>query len=101
MSFESTLIRVLESADYISMDNYALDDDMIEFRSPNYLDPKDPRTIPYVVIDLSTFDQGEYTIRDQPVHVDHGGFFTVVDTDGEMHAFIATVERPITLGDLG
>lgn len=101
MTFKTTLSAALcVDASTLIVDGYAVDDDMVQFTFPSYLDPKGPRNVTIVEIDLSSYDHGEYTFLDQEVEVDDEGRFDVVDDECEIFSFEVRVSRPLKETDL-
>lgn len=84
---------------HYSLDGYALEDGMVSFTYPNYLDPRDYRNKPHINIDMSTFDLDLFVFVDQDV-VLVDGETVICDEDGHEHTLYVTVERPITKEDL-
>lgn len=97
MTFKTTLRKAWHVADKTTFDGYDVEDDMVEVKFVNLLDP----TVygANLVIDLSSYDQGEYTFPDQEVEIDTCGGCAVVDDEGDTYYFEFEVTRPINSGD--
>lgn len=94
MSFTATLFKLINAADTISLNGYEAE---FDFRWTRMLAACDSEQL--VDFDLSKFDQGTWTFRDQEVEVDSEGFCEAQCTeDGIPHSFGFRVSHPITKG---
>jgi hypothetical protein len=100
--FTTKLSKVLDIVDtFINMDGFEVEDDMLEMQHhTSYLDPKDPRNHTKVVVDLSSYDNGETTFIDQDVVVNEDGEFEALNVEGDACRFQMWVRRPIKEADI-
>lgn len=97
MKFKAMLLKAWDVADKTTLDGYDVEEDTGEIKYLNLLDP-----LTYganLVINLSSYDQGDYTFPNQVVEIDDDGGCNAVDDEGNSHYFEFEVTRPINSGD--
>lgn len=97
MMFKTKLLQAWRVADTTTFDGYDVEDDMAKVKYLNLLDPLANSV--NLVIDLSSYDQGEYTFPDQEVEINAWGGCDAIDDEGNHYHFEFEVTRPINSGD--